>query len=73
TFTRVHVGASRWHLPFAIGYVDLPNGVRVFSHLRDSGKKLKVDGHVRAVTAEVGRDAEGHPLMAAVFEPAENA
>jgi uncharacterized OB-fold protein len=33
SFTTVHVGRARTDGPFAVGYVDLPNGVRVFAHL----------------------------------------
>lgn len=33
-FTVVHVAPAGWPVPYAIGYVDMPEGVRVFTHLR---------------------------------------
>src|SRR5712672_93851 len=33
-FSTVHVAAKKWHKPMRIGYVDLPNGARVFPHLQ---------------------------------------
>jgi uncharacterized OB-fold protein len=65
-FSTVHVGPAKWHKPFTVGYVDLDNGVRVFSHLRGA---LQIDQRVVVNTAEVGRQPDGAPLITFVFEP----
>ncbi|WP_170984288.1 Zn-ribbon domain-containing OB-fold protein [Rhodoligotrophos defluvii] len=70
-FTTAHVGPAHWHKPFMVGYVDLPNGVRVFSHLRGEG--LRIGDTVQLASGELGRDADGMPIMSFVFQPVERA
>jgi|GEM_PF-602545 len=36
SYTTVHVSSSR-SVPYTLGYVDFPNGVRVLAHVRESG------------------------------------
>jgi uncharacterized OB-fold protein len=67
-FSKVHVGPAKWHKPFTVGYVDLDNGVRVFSHLTGApavGQRMQLD------VGEVGRDPDGTALLTFVFKPAE--
>ena len=64
-FTTVHAGPKRWTKPFTIGYVDLPNGVRVFTHLR--GATLALGATVALDVARVGTGPDGEPLHAFVF------
>jgi uncharacterized OB-fold protein len=52
-FTRVHVGPPTLPRPYAIGYVDLPEGVRVFTHLREDRAPLAIDASVE-LHAETG-------------------
>lgn len=68
SFTLVHVGPNGWQKPFAVGYVDLANGVRVFSHLRG---ELKIGQTVELEIAEIGRTAEGTAISTFVFRPRE--
>lgn len=68
SFTRVHVGPKTWEKPFAVGYVDLENGVRVFSHLR--GEAFEIDAPVELAVANIGMSAEGVPISTFVFQPA---
>jgi uncharacterized OB-fold protein len=46
-FTRVHVGPDAAKLPYAIGYVDLPEGVRVYTHLHEEHAALQIDATVQ--------------------------
>ncbi len=69
SFTVVHVGPTTWQKPFAVGYVDLSNGVRVFSHLR--GRAIEIGQPVVLATADIGRTAEGIPITTFVFQPVE--
>lgn len=66
--STLHVGDKRWRMPFSVGYVDLPNGVRVFSHLTEGaatiGARVEVD---RAV---VGQERDGALIETFVFKPA---
>lgn len=67
SFTFVHVGPAAWAKPFALGYVDLSNGVRVFSHLR--GLSLRIDETVELAVAEIGRNPDGTEIATFVFQP----
>ncbi len=68
SFTTVHVGPRMWSRPYTVGYVDLSNGVRVFSHLR--GGNFSIGQTVEVGVAEVGKNADGAALTTYVFEPA---
>jgi uncharacterized OB-fold protein len=69
SFTTVHVGPSEWQKPFTVGYVDLDNGVRVFSHLR--GKNFQINQPVQLAVAEIGKTPDGKPIITSVFEQAQ--
>ena len=68
TFTVLRVGPPTWFRPFGIGYVDLPNGVRVLAHLKGEG--WKIDQPVVLDFAQVGVDPDGSSIGAIVFRPA---
>jgi uncharacterized OB-fold protein len=65
SWSVVHVAPKPWTTPYVIGYVDLPNQVRVFSHIGGTPEDLQVDMPVRleAVAAGSGGDAGGQPLF----------
>jgi uncharacterized protein len=68
TFTVVRVGPATLPGPYGIGYVDLPNGVRVLAHLKGDG--WTIDQPVVLDFANVGVDREGRPISAIVFRAA---
>jgi uncharacterized OB-fold protein len=63
-FSVVHVAAKKWRKPMRIGYVDLPNGARVFTHL--DGTDLDIGDTVEVGLGEIGDDEEG-PITSFVF------
>lgn len=67
-FSTVHVAAKKWHKPMRIGYVDLPNGARVFTHLE--GVSLAIGDAVEVGMGVVGEDENG-PIETFVFRRAE--
>jgi uncharacterized OB-fold protein len=67
SFTIVHVGPKAWEKPYALGYIDLDNGVRVFSHLR--GAAFEIAQRVELSTAEIGKNAECLSIETYVFQP----
>jgi len=69
-FSVVHQARKNWVTPYAIGYVDLPNGKRVFAHLKAPHDKLAPGMTVGLTHGVVGHDDEGHPLMTYLFTPA---
>ena len=62
-FSVVHVAAKKWKKPMCIGYVDLPNGARVFTHLEGD---LAIGDTVGVGVGTVGEDEEG-PMTTFVF------
>jgi uncharacterized OB-fold protein len=66
-FSTVHVTAKKWRKPMRIGYVDLPNGARVFTHL--DGDDLAIGDEVDVGVGIVGEDEEG-PIKSFVFRKA---
>lgn len=68
SWTTVHVGPRHMHKPITLGYVDLDNGVRVFSHLASNGP-LAFDQKMKITVAEVGREADDRPIETFVFVP----
>jgi uncharacterized OB-fold protein len=69
SFAAVHAAPPGWHLPYVLGYVDLPEGVRVLAHLAAKEEDLRVDMPVRLAVGEVGSDPSGQPLFTYVFAP----
>lgn len=62
-FSRVHVAPKKWKKPMCIGYVDLPNGARVFAHLDGD---LSIGDAVEVFAGIVGEDENG-PVETFVF------
>jgi uncharacterized OB-fold protein len=69
SFTAVHVGPKNWQKPYMLGYVDLENGVRVFSHLRGA---LTIGETVELTTAVIGQSESGAKITTFIFQPTES-
>jgi uncharacterized OB-fold protein len=63
-FSTVHVAAKKWKKPMCVGYVDLPNKARVFTHL--VGGNLAIGDEVEVAMGTVGEDENG-PIDCFVF------
>jgi uncharacterized OB-fold protein len=55
-FSTVHVAAKKWKKPMIVGYVDLPNGARVFTHLQGD---IAIGDCVEPVLGIMGEDENG--------------
>jgi uncharacterized OB-fold protein len=66
SFTVLHVGPAHWDKPITLGYVDLANGVRVFSHLKG---KLAMGQEVALSIGVVGHLPDGQEISNFVFSP----
>ncbi|MDB5405253.1 MAG: hypothetical protein JWL84_165 [Rhodospirillales bacterium] len=69
SYSVVHVGPKKWNKPFALGYVDLANSLRVFSHLLLAD--LEIGSAMELDVAEVGRESDGTPIVSFVFKRVE--
>jgi uncharacterized OB-fold protein len=73
SWSVVHAAPRGWKLPFVAGYVDLPEGVRVFAHIVGGDPKaLRFDMPVEVTLAELGQDEQGRPLEGFAFAPAKS-
>lgn len=70
-YSTVHVARAAWETPYVIGYVDLPEGVRVFGKVDGSGALAPdMAVHVR-VEEDVNADSRSAaPRYRYWFEPA---
>ena len=70
SWSTVHVAPKNWHVPYIAGYVDLPEGVRVFAHVVGANSdRLEIDMKVALTLAELGTDPDGGPVSSYAFEP----
>lgn len=70
TFTIIGYPPPGVEAPYAIGYVDLPEGVRVFSILVDWDKEnLKLGMDVELVIGKFKEDKEGNEVLTYKFRP----
>ena len=71
SWSVVHVAPKGWRLPYIAGYVDLPEGVRVFTHIvGTSPEALAFDMTVELCRAELGTGDDGRPVESYAFTPA---
>ena len=71
SYSTVYVAPKGWRVPYVAGYVDLPEGVRVFTHVVGAEPDaLEMDMDVELTTAEFGIDAEGIGFASYAFAPA---
>jgi benzoylsuccinyl-CoA thiolase BbsA subunit len=68
-WSRLHVAARGWAAPYVIGYVDLPEGVRVFAHIAADPAALRPDMPVAFRTATPVVNSEGQEVIHFVFVP----
>lgn len=67
----VHVAPKGWNVPYIAAYVDLPEKVRVFTHVVGARPdELRTDMKVRLTHAVLGTDEAGQPVASYAFAPA---
>lgn len=67
TCTVIHQGPDGYDTPFAVGYVDIEQGVRVFSHLSQKPTSPKPGMQVRLTAAPLRRDKDGASLIGPLY------
>ncbi len=70
SYSVVHQAPKGWNVPYALGYVDLPEGVRVLAHLDAPASALRIDGAMKLALGVVGTDSTGVPMSTYTFVPA---
>jgi uncharacterized OB-fold protein len=65
SYSVVHIAPQGWQVPYVVGYVDLPEGVRVFAHIEGGDTQLYPDMPVEFTRLEtLQRDA-----LVPIFRP----
>jgi uncharacterized OB-fold protein len=59
TRTTIHAMPSGFDQPYAVGYVDLPEGVRVFAHLESGDGSPEIGDAVELTFAPLRKNKEG--------------
>jgi uncharacterized OB-fold protein len=70
SWSVVHVAPKGWRLPFVAAYVDLPEEVRVFTHIVDADPDiLEMDMPMKTQIATLGSDESGALFESYAFTP----
>ena len=70
SYSTVHVAPRGWTVPYVAGYVDLPEGVRVFTHVVDAAEEgLAMEMELELTTAVLGTDGDGRAVSSYAFRP----
>ena len=67
TFSEVHIAPKGFATPYAVGYVDLPEGVRLFGQIEARAADLKLGQQVAVTLGPVRADA-GRPIISYKFK-----
>lgn len=67
TFSEIHVAPKGFAAPYAVGYVDLPEGVRLFGQIEGHAADLKVGQQVAVTLGTVRNDGE-RPVISYKFK-----
>lgn len=67
TFTVIHQLPQGYDEPFAVGYVDLADGIRVFSHIDNTPNSLVIGADLELASAHLRKDDDGAWLNGPVY------
>lgn len=70
TYARTYLGVPRIGLPYAIGFVDLPEKIRLYGLILAGGEdELKVGQTMDIVMSKLWRDENGDDVFSYKFKP----
>lgn len=68
SFTVIHRAPKGFQAPYAMGYVDLPEGLRVLAHVvAEPPAALEAGAEVELGVGLIGTGADGRPLLGPIF------
>jgi uncharacterized OB-fold protein len=74
SWSVVHAAPKGWRLPYIAAYVDLPEGVRVFTHIVEAdADSLAFDMTVKLCRARLGTGEDGAAIESYAFTLADKA
>lgn len=69
TYTVIRQSTPAFEVPYLLGYVDLPEGVRVMGQLTGTESDIRIGSRMRLVAEPFGTDADGNELLGYRFAP----
>lgn len=70
SYTIGHMPSTHFSPPYAVGYIDLPEGVRIFAPLKIFEEKpFEVGMEMEAVLENLWEDEEGKEVLGYLFTP----
>jgi uncharacterized OB-fold protein len=71
TYARTHLGVPRLGLPYTIGFVDVPEGIRLFGLiLLADGEAIEIGQRMNIVIDTLWTDPSGEQVLCYKFRPA---
>jgi uncharacterized OB-fold protein len=70
SYSIVQVAPKRFLPPYTLGYIDLPEGVRVLGQMTTTDPtKLRLDMEVQAEQGRIAIDEQGNEVLSYKFRP----
>jgi len=67
TFCEIHIAPKGFATPYAVGYVDLPEGVRLFGQIEGRAADLRLGQQVAVMLGLVRADGSGGAVVSYKF------
>jgi uncharacterized OB-fold protein len=68
TFSHIHTAPKGFATPYSTGYVDLPEGVRLFGQIDTKPSDIAIGDKVAIVLGTVRTDEAGRPVLSYKFK-----
>jgi uncharacterized protein len=68
TFCEIHIAPKVFTTPYAVGYVDLPEGVRLFGQIEGRAADLRMGQQLAVTLGPVRTDASGRTVVSYKFK-----
>jgi uncharacterized OB-fold protein len=68
TFSEIHIAPKGFATPYAVGYVDLPEGVRLFGQIEAKASELALGQQVAVMLGPVRTEASGGTVVSYKFK-----
>lgn len=70
SYTEVHAGPRQFRTPYAVGYVDMEDGLRLFGQIDAPASELSPDAWLELSLGKVRENADGQPVVSYKFRKA---
>lgn len=67
----IYIGQPGMAVPYVIGYVDLPEGIRIFAQLEGAVETFRCDDEVEVVSGSIKNNRDGLPITSYKFKKVE--